>query len=101
MFFGRWPYMVDDRGRVPIPSVFRKSFKEHILTITDGHLRLYPEKKIFLSFEDIYIVDVHEGRILIPIQLRKKVPEVLSKHVEWKGMGDYLELNIIKEEAII
>jgi hypothetical protein len=106
MFFGRWPYKVDDRGRVPVPPAFRKYFKtQYVLIIIDGHLRLYPEKKINMNFEDVYILNVHDGRrggtIQIPLQLRKLLPEILSKNTEWVGRGEYLELSIIKEEAVI
>jgi DNA-binding transcriptional regulator/RsmH inhibitor MraZ len=104
MFFGRWPYRVDSKGRVAIPPIFRKNFKELILTIEEGAIRIYSEKKAWMNLEDIYILDnnlYRDGRLLIPIQLRKKVSEILLKDVEWVGKDDYLELNVIRERIMV
>jgi len=88
-FYGRWPYALDEKRRVPIPPVFRKSLRVGIVTLTrDGDIRLYPDRGK-LPFSEIYeVITDRQGRIRIPSQ----IPFDLGKRVEWIGEGKYLEL---------
>ena len=66
-FYGRWPYALDEKRRVPIPPVFRKSLRVGIVTLTrDGDIRLYPDRGK-LPFSEIYeVITDRQGRIRIP-----------------------------------
>jgi len=88
-FYGRWPYMLDDHRRVPVPPVFRNKLRVGVITLLpNGNLRLYA-KRGKLPFSEVYQVATDDnGRIRIPSHLLLN----LEKEVEWIGEGKYLEL---------
>ena len=36
MFFGEFPYKIDEKGRVPIPEKFRRELREGVVILTPG-----------------------------------------------------------------
>ncbi len=88
-FYGKWNSAIDERGRFFIPSVFKKDLKECIITDNSGNIRIY-RKKGKLPFPEIYRkIPDRQGRILIPLQLRKGWSGTVVTLV---GKGEYLEI---------
>jgi DNA-binding transcriptional regulator/RsmH inhibitor MraZ len=100
--FGKWSYIIDQRGRVPIPSSFRKYFKKEVIIFSSKtKICLYPKRKDWMISEDLFVVNTDRfGRILIPLSLRRSRPG-LSGKIEWVGEGDHLSLNILNDSVAV
>ena len=117
IFRGRFEYVIDDKGRVNIPSPFRERLQEHgqisfFITNYSGCLYAYaekdwsrieeklsqisstdPKKNAFVRFflgGAVEVVTDKQGRILIPPSLRAYAQ--LDKEVVFQGMPNRFEI---------
>jgi len=67
MFFGEYPYKVDEKGRVPLPPKFRREMKEGVILARGAEkcIVVYPEA------EWKKLADSLAAKIVIPANLRK------------------------------
>lgn len=113
--YGRFDHSLDSKGRVIVPSRFRKSLGEIVvvtLGFTDNCLNLYSGEKWkenmaklnaipasdkegrkfkmrFLGNAEVLKLD-KQGKILISEHLRKAAK--LEKNITFSGMGDWAEI---------
>jgi MraZ protein len=114
-FVGTFDYVMDERGRVPLPPVYRDAFREG-LVLSQGHpdqcLRVYTRKAFDKLAEEVledstltqsgrelrrgffgstrYAELDKQNRVLIPPPLRQVAG--LDKQVQVVGAGEYLEI---------
>jgi len=114
MFFGEFDYRIDEKGRVPIPTRFRRALKEGVVltqgiekcvtaypldewknlaaTLTSGSIT--PSKMRRLSraiFATAFSINIDgQGRVTIPVPLREYA-EIVNE-VVIVGANTYLEI---------
>lgn len=98
-FYGQWGrYLIDDAGRVTVPTVFRRVLGREVILVEDSPttLSVYPQKPRFLKRfkpERIWLLKIDaRSRILVP-GLRRGFWE---RQITWLGKGDHLEIQIQK-----
>jgi DNA-binding transcriptional regulator/RsmH inhibitor MraZ len=99
-FWGIWPYMMDERLRVPIPPKFRLLFKDHrvFLYVVDGKIKICREEKIYIDSKNLFILEIDShGRIKIPERLKNLVSGLSSGKCSWESERGYLVLVLNKE----
>jgi len=100
---GQWLRSVDEKGRIPLPSVIRPQFGAIVTWAVEpsGQVVLYPSwtwKKVLKGVEDLQQfreiwkpqdeeID-RQGRITVPFSLRRE----LGVRISFVSMGEYLKI---------